>query len=96
MGVAMRGATHFEAVTRSDTSDITTSTIDHSNVSLPVVPCGKYHSVSFFKLLLASLFASCVTHFFPMAADAADDFTPLLIWKTTSGTAHNGPFLEDM
>ena len=92
MGVAMRDATLFEPIrlrTRSDINDIITSTIDHSNVSLPTVPSGKHHPVSSFKLLLlASLFASYVTNFCPTIA--ADDFTPSLIWKTTSSTARNG------
>ena len=48
MGIAMRDATPFETIrlrTRSDISDITTLTIDHSSVSLPVVPGGKHHSI---------------------------------------------------
>ena len=85
MDVAMKGAAPSRPIplrTRSHISDITTLTIDHSNVSPPVVPSGKQHSVSFLKLLLlASLLASCVAHFCPIAAN---DSTPSLSWKSTS------------
>ena len=78
MDVAVKAATTSKRIpsrTLSHISDITL-TIDHSNVTPSVVPCGKQHFVSFFKLLLlTSLFASCVTHFCPTAAN---DSTPSL------------------
>ena len=79
MDVAMKDATPSTPIpsrTRSHISENNTSTIDHSSVSLSVVPCGKQHSGPFFTLLLlTSLMASCVTHFCPTVAN---DSTPSL------------------
>ena len=95
MDVAMQDATACKPIPsrrRSHISEVTTLTIDHSNVTPPMVPCGKQHSVLSFKLLLlTSPLASCVTHFCPTAAN---DSTPSLNWNSTSSAAHNGFSLE--
>ena len=60
MDVAMNDATPSEPIpsrTPLHISDLSTLTIDRSNVSPSVVPCGEHHSLSLFKLVLLTYFS---------------------------------------